>query len=115
MFGETVAVLTYPTILDRGRNVPDYDQAPTAVDIDGCDVQPGASTELLAQRRDATGVRWSVFIPAGRKPDGVLLSERTIMRVRGETFQVDGRPAEWLDGGPLDYYGVLLVAWEIPS
>ena len=109
----TVEVLTYPTVSDYGREEPDYSAEPTAVALHGVELQPGASTELIAQRRDATAVRWTVFVPTSSVPAGVELTDKTVIRVNGDDVcQVDGRPLAWIDGGPLDHYLVSLTDWE---
>lgn len=113
MWGSTVELLPYPLINDRGRLVPDLSQDPTPVPIRGVDLQPGASTELVAQRSDSTAVRWTVFVPPSSIPAGHSITEDSIIRVLGaEVCQVDGRPLAWIDGSPLDHYVVALVAWE---
>jgi hypothetical protein len=113
MFRSAVEVLTYPTISDRGRLVPDYTATPTAVQVPGVDLQPGASTELVAQRNDTTAIRWSVYVPIASVPAGVEITEDSIVRVPdGEECQVDGRPSAWVDGSPLDHLVVLLKAWD---
>lgn len=113
MFSDTVEVLAYPTVRDRGRDVPDYTQDPTPTAISGVDLQPGPTTELAAQRSEGTAVRWTVYVPRNVIPDGTELTRSTIMRVRGRRYQVDGDPLEWGDGSdPLDHLVVALVSWE---
>jgi hypothetical protein len=116
MFADTIEVLTYPTVLDYGRPVPDFTQNPAAVPVAGVDAQPGASSELIAQRAAGSAVRWSVFVPHRVLPAGVTLSESSIVRFRGRRYEVDGDPLEWGDGsGPLDHLVVALVSWEPPA
>lgn len=113
MWGSTVELLNYPLISDRGRLVPDLSQDPEAIPIRGVDLQPGASTELVAQRSDSTAVRWTMLIPPSSIPAGEQITEDSIITVTaGDICQVDGRPLAWIDGGPLDHYVVALVAWE---
>lgn len=112
IFTGVLQVLTYPTILDRGVPVLDYSATPTEVPITGVDIQPGASTELTAQRREGVAVRWSVFVPVTAIPDGVTLDEGTVVRVLGDVCQVDGRPMAWVSGSRLDHYVLLLAAWN---
>lgn len=114
MFRQTIWVQTYPTEQDYGRDVPNYDAEPEEVEVAGVDVQPGASTELIAQRSNATAVRFTVIVPAAVWPGGI--TEGSIVRVpSGEICQVDGRPMAWLDGSPLDSYVLILTDWEIPT
>lgn len=116
MFDDRFDVLTYPTVPDRGRDVPDYTATPTAVPVAGVDLQPGASDELIAQRSDATAVRWTAYVPYASIPAGVALTDATIVRVRGRRHQVNGQPLEWGDGSSrLDHLVVALVSWEPPE
>lgn len=105
---DTVEVLTYPTTRDRGRDVPDYSQTPTAVAVPVFSVQPGPSTELVAQRSDATAVRWTVWAPPGSP-----FTDDSIVRYGGRVYQVDGEPQAWRSiSGRLDHMVVALVSWE---
>lgn len=113
MFDDAVTVVQFPTVRDRGRDVPDLAADPTSgVELVGVDVQPGASTELVAQRRDATLIRWTVWIPAAVVPAGMVITDASIVRFRGLLYQVDGDPQVWLTGAPLDHLIVLLKAWK---
>lgn len=113
MFGSTLYLLTYPTVSDRGRPVPNYEGTPTEVAIRGVDLQPGASTELIAQRSDATEIRWTAIVPAVNMPPAATITEDSIVRVPGgEVCQVQGKPLAWLDDGPLNHYVVYLSEWS---
>jgi hypothetical protein len=113
MFDDTVTVLVYPTKTVRGKTTPDLSQAPTTTtEIDGVDVQPGASEELATQRADATSIRWTAFIPESVVPVGVSFDENTVVGFRGRTYQVDGTPAYW--SGRLAHYALALVDWKSP-
>lgn len=111
MFDESVDVLVFPTVRERGRDIPDYTQEPTAAPIRGVDIQPGASTELLAEHREGTEVRYTVFVPVHRVPTGVVLSAGSVVRVYGDVFEVDGRPLQWR-GSSLAHYVLFLVDWS---
>lgn len=106
MWGDTVYVLTYPTITERGITKPDLTATPTAQAITGVDVQPGVSVELKdADRREAASVRWTVFMQGAP-----ALTDKSIVRWQGVAYQVDGEPASW--GGTLAYRAALLVDWQ---
>ena len=112
MWRSTIEVLTFPTVRDRGRDVPDFTATPTAVPIRGVDVQPGASTELAAQRRDATLVRWTVYVGPGSVPEGVSLTEGSIVRLAGgDVCEVDGLPMAWVEGSAVDHILLALKEW----
>lgn len=110
MFDDSLDVLTFPTVSDRGRQVPDYSATPTSVTITGVDAQPGASTELIALQREGVEIRYSVYVPLGVIPSGVLLSARSIVRLRGEMCQVNGQPQQWT--GALGFLLLALTEWS---
>lgn len=112
MFADTIDAVTFPTVADRGRQVPDTSADPLSdVPISGVDAQPGASSELVAQRRDATVIRWVVWVPTDIVPAGVQLTKDGIVRFQDQLYQVDGDPMRWVDGGPLDHLVLLLKTW----
>lgn len=112
MFADTIDVVVFPTVRDRGRDVPNYSAAPaSSTPVAGVDAQPGASAELVAQRRDATLIRWTVWVPTKVIPAGVTLDDNTIVRFRGRLYEVDGDPMAWTAGDPLDHLVLLLKAW----
>lgn len=117
MWRATVEKVAFPTVLDYGRPVPDYTAEPTGIPIKGVDLQPGASDELFGEHRDASEIRWTVYVKPGSLTEaGVTIGRNDLIRVPGgEVCQVDGRPQGWIDGSPLDHYVVYLTAWEIPS
>lgn len=99
---ETVHVLTYPMIKERGKQIPDTSAEPARDAVPWCDVQPGVSVELQAERRDSTSISWTVFAPAGAP-----IGTDSIVEVRGDPYQVDGEPQDWTT-----YLLVLLTRWE---
>lgn len=111
MFDDSIDVLTYPTVLDRNRPVPNYDATPVSVTITGVDAQPGASTELLALQRSGVAVRWTVYVPYERIPYGVTLNARSIVRIGTDIYQVDGQPAKW--SGSLGHLVLSLTDWSV--
>lgn len=105
MWQDTVEVLTYPTVTERGKQVPDYTATPTAAPITGVDVQPGSSTELPPGPVTGTAVRWTVFMRGAP-----ALSDKSIVRYLGRVYQVDGEPDTW--AGSLAYRVARLVDWK---
>lgn len=112
MFADTLDVLTFPTVRDHGRDLPNFAAEPVdSIPLVGVDAQPGASSELVAQRRDATLIRWTVWVPARIVPAGLVLDDDTVVRFRGRLYEVDGDPMAWVDGSPLDHLVLLLKRW----
>lgn len=105
MWQDTVEVLTYPMITERGKQVPDYTATPTAVSVTSVDVQPGSSTELPVGERTGSSVRWSVFMRGAP-----ALTDKSIVRYLGRVYQVDGEPDTW--AGTLAYRVARLVDWK---
>lgn len=110
MFDDSLDVLTFPTVSDRGRQVPDYSATPTSVTITGVDAQPGASTELIALQREGVELRWTVYVPLEQIPAGVSLNARSIVRVAGDRCQVNGQPMRW--AGDLGCLVLALTEWS---
>lgn len=112
MFNDTVDVVVFPTVRDHGRDVPDFAADPVdSTPLVGVDVQPGASVELVAQRRDATVIRWTVWVPTEVIPTGLVLHDNAVVRFRGRLYEVDGDPMAWVNGSPLDHLVLLLKGW----
>lgn len=107
MFDDSFEVLTFPTVTDRGRPIPNYAGTPTSVSVSGVDVQPGGSTELLAEHRIGNAIRFTIY-----DPHMTVLSAAAILRVRGEVVQVDGDPEVW--PGTLPHQVIRCVAWKQP-
>lgn len=106
MFDDSIEVLVYPTTTVRGRPVPDYTAAPAAATVAGVDVQPGPSSELVAQQREGVAVRYTVF---ERAPFSVAITAGSVVRVDGGVYQVDGRPQDWR--GNLGHRVIALIDW----
>lgn len=104
---DTVTRVRPSVILDHGREIADWDAAPAVPDLDmpGCSVQPGPSSEFLENRASVT-VQWTVFAPGAdldvRSSDGI--------RWQATMYQVDGEPLPWRDPtGRLDHTVIALV------
>jgi len=58
-----------------------------------CLVAPGDSEELLARQSSVTA-DFTVYAPVG-----TVVTSAAQVRVRGDVYAVDGKPAEWLTAG----------------
>lgn len=94
MYDDTVEVLVYPTQRVRGRDIPDYTATPTATPIYYVDMQPSASVEETTHRV-STSDGWDLFVREESIPAGVELTEKTLIRWRGNRYEVEGKPAVW--------------------
>ena len=87
--GETVTVLPGPTTFDAyGDPVASLR---TGGDITGCAVAPRYSTEPTTRGRQGVIVGMSIYAPAG---SDILSTD--LLTVRGDTYMVEGEPAEWV-------------------
>jgi hypothetical protein len=105
---DSVTVITPVMVDDRGKQVPDWSQAPAAtVVVAGCSVQPGASAEDLVGR-DAVTIRWTVWAPPGTQ-----ITAYDHVQVGARVFAVDGEPAVWRSPtGAVSHVQFLLIDWE---
>jgi hypothetical protein len=90
--GETVTRLRAEAIEDpySGEDTePDW-EFPAELDIAGCAVAPGGSSEPLLEARNAVDSDFDVFMPAGTD---VTAADR--LRIRGLVCEVAGRPFDW--------------------
>lgn len=101
---DTITRLRAGETTDHGNVVPDWG-APDSLTITGCDVQPGASQEDLANR-DGVLIRWTVYGPYDAD---VNARDRVVWD--GATYEVDGNPARW-QGLGLDHTVILLKDWD---
>lgn len=70
---------------DRGNDV--WEQG-DPVDVAGCSVQPLDSVEYLSSAADHVVSRWQFL-----GPPGMGLGSYDLIRVDGETYEVDGKPS----------------------
>lgn len=98
--GDTITVVRPP---ERDGNGDPLPGTGSRVDVDGCSVQPRQSTEATDLRNTViTGL--IAFVPAGAD---IRATDR--IEWRGETYAVDGDPADWRDlGGVQDHIEVAL-------
>lgn len=55
---------------------------------------PGDNTEPINANRDLSLIEWTVYAPANEQAPG----ERDLVVLDGETYRVDGRPADFTKG-----------------
>lgn len=90
------AMVAHPTLTEPARRVR------------GCDVQPGATAEVL-EHADAALVRWTVQAP-GLTVD-VESGDR--VRYRGVVYAIEGEPGRWPSPtGALAHTTIALKRWK---
>lgn len=91
-FGETVTRLRATAVTDpySGAQTAKSWTDPDRLDIPGCGIDPGGSTEPVEAGRTAV-----ITTPTVYAPPGVDVRAGDRLQVRGRTYAVDGRPAEW--------------------
>ena len=62
-------------------------------------------------QRSGVSVRSTVFVPAEQVPSSVNLTARSIVRFKGDVYQVDGEPGRWFNS--LGYLVLALVDWAV--
>lgn len=90
--GETVTRLRGTSVADPYN--PDNTEIswddPDELEIPGCGFNPGQSSEPVQDARNAVITQPEVYAPAG---SDVLAGDRLV--VRGDTYDVEGNPADW--------------------
>lgn len=104
---QTVTVIE-PSWRDvRGTQTADYDHPLSATVVTGCSVQPGASSEDLQARTQAT-IRHTAYLPPGTP-----VTRHTAVVYAGERYSIEGVPAVWPSAtGRLDHTVVSLIDWK---
>lgn len=95
--GETITVLRPGTVVDPFslQLVVDW-TAPNETEIPGALFDPGTSGEPVTDWRSGRSEAPTVYLPAGTDPDLVTAGDR--LRVRGDLYEVNGRPQDWRMG-----------------
>lgn len=89
-FGETVEVLSPTVTTDRyGGDTEDW-ATPTTVTVEGVGVEPRPSQEDQRDGRNATTSGFTLYMPST-----AVVTAKNRVRVRGDVYAVDGKPAEW--------------------
>lgn len=91
-YGETVTRLRATAVTDpySGEATGEDWTTPSTLTIDDCAFNPGVSSEPVQNARNAVLTRPEVYAPAG---SDILSGDRLV--VRGDTFEVQGRPQDW--------------------
>ena len=92
---------------DRGSVIPDWSNA-TEITINGCSVQPAATT--LSQDGRALGISdgYTAFLP----PNADVAAGDHII-YNGKEYAIDGEPRQWFSPtGRLDNIQLSLVRWD---
>lgn len=87
-FGETVTVLRHTSGTDAYGDPIEGDDA--EVDIEGCFVHPGNSTEQVVIGRDPLEVDFTVLAPYGAD-----IRRTDELRIRGHVYRVVSDPFDW--------------------
>lgn len=94
-----------PMIDDGHGNLVANWPAAAAHDVEGCSIQPGATSEDL-QHRDGSLIAYTVWAPIDAD---VLSSDRILLY--GEPFTINGEIIRWATG-ILDHTVIFLQRWE---
>jgi len=92
MLGETVTILSAGAATDpySGEDAESW-EAPTERDVTTiAPLEPRPSDEPTQDARNAVTSGWTLYLPPG---DPITRADR--VRVRGEVYPVQGRPADW--------------------
>lgn len=104
---QSIEILRPLFVPDNGALVPHPKNTEPPRTVGGCDVQPGASQELL-DHANAALIRWTVQAPPGVD---VVFTDR--VRYRGVVYAIEGEPAHWgSPTGALAHTTISLKAWK---
>ena len=108
--GETVTRLRATSAVDPYSDEPTQSDwtSPDSLDIPGCGFNPGQSSEPTQEARNAVITQPEVYAPTG---SDVLAGDRLV--VRGDTYDVDGKPAVWRSPFTGWQPGVVIVLKEV--
>lgn len=98
VIGETVTVLRADTSTDPYslEQTVDWTLPPNETDIDGCLFDPGNSGEPVTDWRSGRSEAPTLYLPATTDPAAITAADR--VRVRGDLYEVVGRPQDWSTG-----------------
>lgn len=104
---ETIEILRPLMVQDNGSLVPHPRDTEPPREVKWCDVQPGATQEVL-EHANAALIAWTVQAP----PDiDVLATDR--VRYRGVVYAIDGEPGRWgSPTGALAHTTIALKKWK---
>lgn len=106
---DTVTFLRAAVVNDRGAAVPNWSATPTTIrDVDGCELQPGASVEDLANRGGQRAA-WTIFAPLTDFTSTLTGDDRA--RFEGRDWPILGDPEVWRHPR-LGHVKVLVASWR---
>lgn len=104
---QEIEILRPLFVRDNGSLVAHPTDTEPARTVEGCDVQPGATAEVL-EHANATLVAWTVQAPAG-----VDVESTDRVRYRGVVYAIGGEPARWPSPtGALAHTTIALTRWK---
>lgn len=104
---QEIEILRPLFVQDNGSLVPHPRDTEPARTVPGCDVQPGATAEVL-EHANAALVQWTVQAPAG-----IDVESTDRVRYRGVVYAIEGEPARWPSPtGALAHTTLALKKWK---
>lgn len=91
----------------RGSKVPDWDQPIKTFDLEGCSIQPGATSLSLDGRVLGIADGWTAYVPEGAD---VLAGDHIVFD--GETYEINGEPRKWTGPAYTSHIQLILRRWE---
>jgi hypothetical protein len=88
---------------DDGTQEFDFDVEPSKLTIARCSIQPGAPTEILAER-EADLIAWTIFQPPGHDVLGTDFGF-----YQGALYRVSGEPQRWTGASRSTSHDVVLL------
>lgn len=104
---DKVTIIRPSWVEERGKKIPDYDDPAAMVEVSGCSVQPGATSEVQEGRQNTT-VRWTLLAPTG-----TVIGAHDAVEWQGMRYQADGGGQSWKSPtGAVSHVVAALVDWE---
>lgn len=94
-YGEAITVLTAGEVVDpySGEATEDW-TTPTEATVGGVAVEPRPSSEPVQDARNAVTSGFTIYMSLEQFVESRIGAQSRVT-VRGETYQVEGDPAEW--------------------
>lgn len=102
----TVDVLTAGVLIDRGKELPDWNNPLPPAPLAGCLMQPMSTAERELHREFASA-QWVLYAPPGAP-----ITESNRIGWQGAVYEVVGFPLEWAPGLSVDHTVVYLKRRE---
>lgn len=104
---QKIEILRPLFVRDNGSLVAHPTDTEAARTVEGCDVQPGATAEMLEHANVAL-VTWTV-----QAPSGVDVESTDRVCYRGVVYAIEGEPARWPSPtGALAHTTITLKKWK---